>query len=288
MTQGARGELQDAVQAAADAFAQETNGGVLGVAAQFLPTGDTVSVNAEAVFPTASVIKVAIVSELYTQAGAGKIDLQTPVTVQAEDITAGSGVLSTLTVPLTLSLRDLSLLTISVSDNTASNLCLRAVGGPSAVNTRMREWGMNNTTIHRPIKFKLTSDDAPHTATGTPADMLLLLTLLHKGLVGDRSASDAVLALMEQCQSSDSLPRYLDVNPFSDALKNPPPPFTLRNKTGGVSGVRNDAILITRGDATLAVCAYSKGSGDNRWTAANVGCETLAKIGKTLTDHFFS
>ncbi len=285
---GALTDVQNAVQNAAETFAQETNGGVLSVAARFLPTGETLFVNAEEIFPTASVIKIAIVSELYTQAGAGKIDPQTPITVGPDDIVPGSGVLSTLTMPLPLTLRDLSLLTISVSDNTASNLCLRAVGGPGAVNARMREWGMKNTTVYRPIKFDLTSDDAPHTATGTPEDMLLLLTLLHKGLVGDRSASDAVLRLMEQCQSRDNLPRYLDVNPYSDALKNPPPPFTVQNKTGGVTGVRNDAALIARGDATLAVCAYSKNSGDNRWTSANVGCETLAQIGKTLTDHFFA
>lgn len=288
-------DLQAKVQNAAEAFARETTGGsgVLGVATQFMPTGETVFVNADEIFPTASVIKVAIVSELFAQAEAGKLDPQTLVTVQPGDVTAGSGILGTLTMPLVLPLADLAMLTISVSDNSASNLCLRAVGGPSVVNVRMKnEWGMTKTVIHRPIKFNLTPSDPPHTATGTPRDMLHLLTLLYKGQMHSRAASDAVLRLMEQCRDSDLLPRYLDVNPYAAALRNPRPPFVIFHKTGAVSGVRNDAALVTRGNAAdeeaLAVCVYSKGSGDNRWTPANRGSEALAQIGKLLTDHFFA
>src|SRR5262249_41689596 len=151
---------------------------------------ETVFYNSDEVFPTASVIKIAIVSELFTQEAEGRLSRQERVTVTEPEFIAGSGVLSLLTPGLTLPLADLAMLTICISDNTASNLCLRAVGGPDAVNRRMSEaWGLTATTIHRPIKFDLTPDDPPHTATGSPRDMMTLVAALANGEVHSRTVS---------------------------------------------------------------------------------------------------
>lgn len=271
----------------AEALAQE-QGGTMGVAATFLPTGESVFVNADEEFPTASVIKIAIVAELFTQAAEGRVSLDHLVTVTRETHVAGSGVLALLGAGLTLSLSNLAMLTICVSDNTASNLCLAAVGGPETVNARMRgEWGMERTTIHRPIKFSLAPGDPLHTATGSPRDMLRLLTLLAEGRIQDRSTSDGVLRLMAEVTNNALLPRYVEVNPYADDLHVASPPFRVEHKTGKVNGVRNDAALIRRGEETLAVCVYSKGVRDGRWTPANAGEEAVARVGGMLTAHFF-
>jgi len=113
------------------------------------------------------------------------------------------------------------------------------------------------------------------------------MALLAQGGVHSRAVSDVVLAHLARCQDSTMLPRYLEVNPFADALRADAPPFVVRHKTGGVTGVRNDAGLITRGEQTLAVAVYSMGCPDTRWTAANAGVETVARVGRLLCDHFF-
>ena len=281
-------ELEAQIRSVADAL-----DGRLGVALTFLPTGESLFFQAEDEFPTASVIKVAIVAELYTQAAEERLALDTPVTVTDEDMTPGSGVLALLAPGVTLPLRDLAMLAIAVSDNTASNLCLRAVGGPSVVNARMRgAWGMTGTTIHRPIQFHLRPGDPPHTATGTPHDMLRLLTLLETGQVGGRDVSDRVLHLLSEVQDTAMLPRYLSVNPYAAALGVPLPPLVVRHKTGGVTGTRNDAGLITRHRAdgpleTLALCVYTKDVRDDRWTAANAGVEAVAQVSRIACAHFW-
>jgi beta-lactamase class A len=263
-------------------------GGTLGVAATFLPTGETILYNPDTVFPTASVIKIAIVSELFTQEAEGRLSRGETVTVREEDCVPGSGVLALLTPGLTLPLADLAMLTICVSDNTASNLCLCAVGGPETVNRQMREtWGLTATTIHRPIRFALTPDDPPHTATGTPRDLMRLVALLANGDVHSRAVSDEVLRLMANVRDNELLPRYLAVNPYADALRAERPPFVVQRKTGAVTGVRNDAGLISRGAATLAVCVYTKDCPDPRWTPANRGSEAVARVGQMLAERFF-
>lgn len=287
--------LQEAIGGVAGALTP----GALGVAATFLPTGESVFAHPDDVFPTASVIKIAIVAELFTQAAEKRVDLDAPVTITDDDLVAGSGVLSLLAPGLTLRLRDLATLAIAVSDNTASNLCLNHVGGPAIVNKRMQSaWGMTNTVIHRPIRFVRTGRDRSahgggpvyeHTATGTPRDFLRLLTLLANGAVHDRAVSDQTLRLLGETQDNTLLPRYLAVNPYADDLGVGPAAFSVRHKTGAVGGVRNDAGLITRagGGGTLAVCVFTKGVTDGRWTPANAGSEAVARIGQLLCEHFF-
>ncbi len=260
---------------------------VLGVAATFLPTGESVAVDADTVFPTASVVKVAIVAELLAQTEEGRIDLAETVTVTGDALVAGSGALAQLTPGLRLPLRDLAFLTLSISDNTASNLCLAAVGGSDAVNARMRSWGMSETVIHRPIRFKLGPNDPPHTATGTPADFARLLSLAARGALHSPVVSRALLDLMAHCASDELLPRYLEVNPCASDLSVDAPPFAIRHKTGAVTGVRNDAGVIYKGADALVVAAFTKGVTDTRWTAANRGCETVARVGEALCAHFF-
>lgn len=248
-------------------------GGTLGLAARFLPTGETVLWRADATFPTASSIKIAIVHEVLAQG----LDLTRPVEVTAGDRVGGSGVLSALSVPLTLPLGDLATLAISVSDNTASNLCLRAAGGPEAVNARLAGWGIAGTRIHRPIRFALGPDDPPHTATGTPADFLALLPRLHAG-VWERMALVGDTAM---------LPRPLTVNPFADALGVPRPAFTVRHKPGAVTGVRNDVGRIESDGRALDVAVFTRGCPDPRWSVDNAGCLAVARAVETLVERFF-
>lgn len=281
-------DLEERIRAIADALRRDW-GGTLAAALRFLPTGESLFIDADAVFPTASVIKVAFVAELLTQAEEGRLALDERVPVTDETMVGGSGVLVLLSPGLALPLRDLASLAIAVSDNTAANLILTRVGGREAVNRRIRDaWGLKATTIHRPIRFGLGPDDPPHTATSTAADLLRLFSGLAHGEVQSPAVSEQVLRLLARTQDSSMLPRYLDINPYADDLGALAGTFRVRHKTGAVTGVRNDAGLITRGDETLAVCVLTKDVQDARWTAANAGSEAVAAVGRAACRFFWS
>jgi beta-lactamase class A len=276
------------LQAAFLQIEETLKGGTLGAAATFLPTGEAVSYRADVEFPTASVIKIAIITELFLQVESGALSAESLVEIPESAFVPGSGVLADLTPGLSLPLGDLATLTISVSDNTASNLCLAAVGGPSAVNARMHDtWGMKNTTIHRPIKFALGPDDPRYTATSTPQDMQTLVQHLGEGTIIPQAVCDQVIRRLGYVVDGELLPRYLDVNPYASDQHLEDPPFVVRHKGGAINGVRGDAGLITRGDETLAVCVFTKEVADGRWTAVNRGSEAVARVGRTLSDYFF-
>src|SRR6516165_7549670 len=70
--------------------------GQMGVYAKNLATGETIAVNADQRFPTASLIKVAVMAEVFRQMGEGHFAKTTPVTLR-DDAKAGDE-----TVPLNM------------------------------------------------------------------------------------------------------------------------------------------------------------------------------------------
>lgn len=263
---------------------ESLGGGTLGVYAMN-DVGKIIAFNEEVIFPTASVIKAAIVTELFAQIAEGKLSEGDTVTITDADKVAGSGVLASLNAEHTFTTGELARLAISVSDNTASNAVLRAVGGIDVVNARMHsEWSMPNTAIHRPIRFHLSPDDPPHTATGTPRDMAVFMNAVANGTLLDEPAIFHLETLLGSSDDTSMIPRFLEVNAFAGDLDVAAPALTVFHKPGAVTGVRNDAGFVRRGDASgyVAMAIYTKNVPDTRWTVANAGCEAAAQVARLL------
>src|SRR5438874_2041209 len=121
--------------------------GKVAIAVKHLGSGESYSLNADEPMPTASLIKLAVMIEVYQQVAEGKVKLSDPITLRKEDKVQGSGVLNEHFTPgITFPLRDAVSLMIAVSDNTATNLVLDKIG-IGATGERMEAWGFPNTKI---------------------------------------------------------------------------------------------------------------------------------------------
>jgi beta-lactamase class A len=130
--------------------------GTMGVAAKNLATGETVFVNADTQFPTASVIKVAVMVEVFHQIAEGRIRRDDTIPLDETAKVDGSGVLQRLHGGLVLTVGDLLDLMITVSDNTATNLLIALVG---TANVDKRS---------SPTGSPTPSSSGPPSATATP------------------------------------------------------------------------------------------------------------------------
>ena len=196
---------------------------------------------ADEVFPSASVIKLPLVMALYADAARGEVDLDERVRVGER--VDGSGVLRHMGDVEAVSLRDLAMLSIIVSDNTATNLLVNRLG-LERVNERMREWGCPESRFAR----KMYDFDAARCGKEnlmTARETASLLLRLLRGDCGDRATSDAVLAILGECQDSTMLARYL------------PYDAKLAHKTGTLDESRNDAAIV-RGEGPVVVAAFSR------------------------------
>lgn len=129
-------------------IAEETHG-VVGAQVLDLATGDRIGVNDTLVFPQGSTIKVPLLIELYHQATMGRLDLASRVAIRAADRTGGDGLLQHLGDGTSeISLGDLAVFMITVSDNTATNLLIDRVG-MDQVNATLRELGVPQVKMQR-------------------------------------------------------------------------------------------------------------------------------------------
>ena len=70
--------------------------GVAGVAVKDLTGGQTLSVNGDEVFPTASTIKIHILTQLLAKAERGELDLDQTMRITSDIHVPGSGVLAAM------------------------------------------------------------------------------------------------------------------------------------------------------------------------------------------------
>jgi beta-lactamase class A len=154
--------------------------GVLGIAFKDLQTGRTLFLNERETFPQASSIKIAVLYEVYKQAEEGRLDLDAFLTLEEGRKVGGSGVLFRLGRPrLSLSVRDLAVLMIVLSDNTATNLLIDKVGMES-VNKRLDGLGLRKTRLRRRM-MDLQAAAEGRENVSTPFEMMTLLERIWKG-----------------------------------------------------------------------------------------------------------
>ena len=269
--------------------------GEMGVYAKNLDTGEIVAVNADQRFPTASLIKVAVMAEVYRQIEAGKLGFDTTVTLRdaekAGDETIPLNMLHDGTV---LTVSDLLKLMIAYSDNTATNLLIAKVGTKN-VNALLDSLGLTKTRLYRPTFRDGRADVLPEEekeyglGSTTPREAATLMELIAQGKVVSRKACDQMIAPPgDAAGPCCMIPRSL---PFETAE------ILVANKTGwdeeknpdakGFQGdVRNDAAYVKGPKARFVLAICARRIQDKRASADNETFVLGAELARMVYDRF--
>lgn len=97
---------------------------------------------------SASTIKLFILAAAQAKAERGELDLNKLYTINAGEIVTDSGNLAAA-AGHTYALRDIANFMIRTSDNTATNIMIKNIGGIGAVNDEIRRLGYNKTVLNR-------------------------------------------------------------------------------------------------------------------------------------------
>lgn len=153
--------------------------GVVGIGVIDLASGARFGVNDTLVFPQGSAIKIPLLIELFRQDEAGTLSLQDRLPVRAADQVGGTGVAQWFgDGQSTLSLRDLAVLMIVLSDNTATNVLIEKVGMP-AVNATMGSLGARSMKLQRQM-IRPRESAIGNENIATPADAAALMARIHR------------------------------------------------------------------------------------------------------------
>jgi beta-lactamase class A len=254
--------------------------GKVALAVKHLGTGEDYYLHADEVRSTASLIKLAVLIEVYQQADEGRVKLTDPVTLHDRDKVPGSGILTYhFSEGATFSLRDATRLMTAFSDNTATNLVLEKTG-IRPVNERMEAWGFPNTKINAKVfRGSTTSVDPERTkryglGSTTAREMVGLLEELQVGSRLRPPLKQAILGHLRKNEDKDKFPRLL------------PPGTIVLHKDGSLSDTRTDAGIIWTPTGPVAVCVLTNGNEDQRWQSDNAGNLLCARVARAVCDHF--
>ena len=273
--------------------------GIVGVYAKDLASGAEFAYNADTVFPTASVMKIPILYELYRQVEAGTVDLGTRVTLGAEDMVPGSGILQDLDLELSPTVKDLATLMITVSDNAATDLVLAQLNLASLAAT-LRGLGLTRTAIPLTVRALLYDTvgldvaNPEHTYelylersragvidwncrayadegnnVSTPREMATLLELIERRQGLSAASCGAMIDIMKRQKYTDRIPRQL------------PEGTDVAHKTGSLRGIRNDAGIVYAPDGPYVISLFSRHLDD-----PVAGVNALATISQIVWESF--
>ena len=202
--------------------------GVAGVCVRDLAHERSIAVNGDEEFPTASAIKLHVLIQLLTRGERGDLDLEKKVRVTREVFVPGGGVITSLGRDIELTVSDLAVLMIIVSDNTAANLCID-LAGMEETNALLRELGLSATTIRRKM-FDARAISLGQENVATPAECVSILELLYNG--------KPTKAVADRCLEILKYPKRETLN---QAI---PPDVPVANKPGGMPRVHCDAGIV--------------------------------------------
>ncbi len=239
--------------------------GTMGVVARNLDTGERIAVNEDLRFPTASLIKVAVMVEAFHRIAESTLRRDQRVTLHDAERAGDETVpLNVLHDGVVVTVADLLRLMIAWSDNTATNLLVKLTGA-ERIDRRMESYGLPNTKIFRPTFRDGKADVFPELehefglGMTTPADTAKLFELIADGKVVNRAISDEMLAILALQQDRAMIPRRL---PFERdrifvASKTGWDEEKLPDRAGFRGDVRNDAAYVKgpRGRYVIAILA---------------------------------
>lgn len=277
--------------------------GTFGVAVKHVGTGESADINGEDLFQTASACKVAILATLFNEIEKGDLSLKDRLKLGNKDLVPGSGVFQQFDLGLEVTVKDLAMMMIIVSDNQGTDKILDLVG-KDKVNRFTASLGLNSMHLEHTIwellwgyadlppeeknaqtyieldRITEAGDDfsaspifdmnRPNNVS-SPYDMNRLLEQLTNKTLISGAASDKMLEILKSQQLDHRLPYLL------------PDVAEVANKTGTIGSVVNDVGMVDlpENKGCFVISVFSRGS------ATHMEAEqTIAHLSKTAYDHF--
>ncbi|MFM7887079.1 MAG: serine hydrolase, partial [Pseudanabaena sp.] len=231
-----------------------------------LDSGAYVQVGANQTIAAASTIKTPILVAFFQDVDAGKIKLDEPLEMTSDVKVGEAGDFQLLPTGTKISAITTATQMIVISDNTATNMIIKRLGGVAALNQRFKSWGLNNIVINNQLP------DLEGTNTISTQDMVTLLAMIDKGKLIEPRSRDRFMDIMRRPVTNTLLPKGLD----EDAR--------IVHKTGDIRSAVGDAGIVDMPNGKRYAIAVMVKRPDNDQRAN----ELIRQISRATYDYFLA
>jgi len=247
--------------------------GDVGVYVRHLKSGKTAMINADTLFPTASMIKVPITVGMFNKIESGEIDYKTVLTYRDSLAYAGEDIVASLKDSATIALPKVMMLMITTSDNTGSLWC-QAMAGSENINAWLSGHGYAHTRVNSRTPGRRPDWEKYGWGQTTPREMAELVVQIREGKVISERASERIYRNLIRI--------YWD----SHALSQIPPTVQVASKSGAVDESRSEVVLVNAPHGDYVFCIITKNQVDQSWTRNNEGFALIRTLSRTLWKFF--
>ena len=248
--------------------------GDVGVYIKNLKNGRTVAINADTVFPTASMVKVPILVGIMDKLQRGELTYHQPLTYNDSLLYAGVDILGSFKSGEKIDLSKVLMLMLTTSDNTASLWLQSLAGTGTRINALLDSMGFVATRVNS----RTPGREAIRTVYGwgqtSPREMATLLEKIVNGEVISKERSEQMLRLLSR--------NYWD----EEALSQIPAGVFVASKNGAVDASRSEVAYVNGHKTPYIFCIITKNNKDRSWEQTNEAWVLTRRLSKLLWEWF--
>ena len=263
-------KLQSIIQEAIAGF-----NGDIGIYVKNLRTEKTVAINADTVFPTASIVKVPILLGIMDKIEKNELNYEQDLIYKDSLLYAGVDILGSFKTGEKVQLKKVMMLMMTTSDNTASLWLQSLAGTGTRINQILDSLGFKNTRVNSRTPGREDNRTQYGWGQTSPAEMGRLYEMIYRGKLFSAAGTDRMLRSMSR--------NLWDIN---ESLSQIPPYIEVFSKNGCVNAVRSEAILVNAPHNPYIFCIFTKNNKDTSWTHTNEAWTLARKISAILWNYF--
>ncbi len=248
--------------------------GDVGIYVKSLKTGKVASLNADTIFPTASMIKVPITCGIFDKIEKGTLRYDTTLVYKDSLLYEGEDILGSFKSGEKIALSKVLMLMITTSDNTASLWSQSLAGTGTTINKLMESYGLESTRVNSRTPGRKSNQQKYGWGQTTPKEMTKLLTLIRDGKMVSPAASERIYRNLIRI--------YFD----GEALSEIPPYVQVASKSGAVNASKSEVVLVNAPHGDYVFSIITKNQTDTTWKNDNEGYVLIRKLSKLLWNYF--
>lgn len=249
--------------------------GNIGVYVKNLKSGKSVSINADTIFPTASIVKVPILLGIMDRLERGELKYDQELVYKDSLLYEGEDMLGSFKSGEKIALKKVLMLMLTTSDNTASLWLQSLAGTGTRINQLLDSLGFSNTRVNSRTPGRENNRTLYGWGQTTPREMGTLLELIYKNEIFSPAACERMMRSLGR--------NYWDEN---EAISQIPPYIEVFSKNGCVDASRSEVLLVNAPHNPYIFCIFTKNNKDIKWQGDNEAWALARKISKLLWNYF--
>ncbi len=248
--------------------------GDIGIYVKNLRTGKIIAINADTVFPTASIVKVSILVGVMSKIEKDELNYDQELVYKDSLLYEGVDILGSFKKNEKIALKKVIMLMLTTSDNTASLWLQSLAGSGNRINMLLDSIGLVYTRVNSRTPGREQNRTLFGWGQTTPREMVDLMEKIYQGKIFNRYYSDWMIRLLGR--------NYWD----GEAQSQIPPTVFVASKNGAVDQSRSETMLVMAPNNPYIFSIITKNQADSSWNPENEGWVLARKLSRLLWNYY--